>query len=192
MIEPVRLYRDHPQDRVAVVSVTSAYDREGEWLLRVARGASTAALQSAGVYGPYGGAELRARFDGVVDGLRAEGFEASGLVLTLAELQDPSRKRRALAARRLGWRLRGASSKDAAAAVDGLLAAAEVATEELCPIRDALGRIGDPRAIPLLRKYAERKLLSRRRSGVARPASSRGTAGSSVRARVRSYGRSDR
>ncbi len=168
MIEPVRLYRDHPQDRVAAVSVTPAFDREGEWLLRVARGASAATLQSAGVYGPYGEAELQARFDGVVDGLRAEGFESSGLVLTLAELQDPSRKRRALAARRLGWRLSGggASSKDVTAAVDALLAAGDKATEELCTILDALGLIGDDRAIPLLRKYAERKLLSRRRSGV--------------------------
>ena len=40
------------------------------------------------------------------------------------------------------------------------------ATEELCTILDALGWIGDDRAIPLARKYAERKLLSRRRSGV--------------------------
>src|SRR5262249_55916545 len=37
---------------------------------------------------------------------------------------------------------------------------------ELCPILDALGRIGDARAIPSVRAYATRKLLSRRRSAV--------------------------
>src|SRR5262249_2509018 len=37
---------------------------------------------------------------------------------------------------------------------------------ETCAILDALGAIGDKRAAPVLREYAERKLLSRRRSAV--------------------------
>lgn len=79
--------------------------------------------------------------------------------MILAELKAPDRKTRALAARRLGWRREQE-------AVPALLEAATVARDELCSILDALGWIGDERAVPLAREYAARKLLSRRRSGV--------------------------
>ena len=104
MIDPVRLYRIHAEERAAIVSVAPAYADEGKWLVRVARGPTMASLGSAGVYGPYDVDVLAQRFQEAVDSLRGEGFDTSGLTLSLAELEDPSRRRRALAARRLGWR----------------------------------------------------------------------------------------
>ncbi|MFN7974824.1 MAG: HEAT repeat domain-containing protein [Acidobacteriota bacterium] len=157
MIAPVRLYRAEGEARIAVVSV--ARSTAGAWVVRVARGRPRAPLSLGQVYGPYAEVDLEARFQEAVALLRKEGFDRSGLALTLADLKAPARKRRALAALRLG-RIR------AREAVPHLLAAAENATDEICSILDALGRIGDPAAIPLARKYAERKLLSRRRAGV--------------------------
>jgi hypothetical protein len=74
-------------------------------------------------------------------------------------LEGKSRRKRALAARRLGW-------MQESAAVEALLAAGLKAGEELPTIVDALGEIGDARAIALCRTVAGKKLLSRRRSGV--------------------------
>src|SRR5262249_24109042 len=67
--------------------------------------------------------------------------------------------RRPGAATRLGWRR-------PVEAVGPLLDALTRAVDDMCSILDALGAIGDPRAIPAARIYATRKLLSRRRSAV--------------------------
>src|SRR5262249_50499024 len=63
------------------------------------------------------------------------------------------------AATRLGWRRERA-------AVDALIVALPGAVDDSCAILDALGAIGDPKAIPAIRPYTTRKLLSRRRSAV--------------------------
>ena len=77
----------------------------------------------------------------------------------LEGLNSPDSAVRARAAARLGWRR-------APEAVGPLLDALPRAVDDTCAILDALGAIGDPRAIPALRDYATRKLLSRRRSAV--------------------------
>src|SRR5207248_48309 len=51
-------------------------------------------------------------------------------------------------------------------AFDALAAVLPAAVDEVCSLVDALGIAGDARAVPLVREYAERKLLSRRRSAV--------------------------
>lgn len=77
----------------------------------------------------------------------------------LLQLGGLDRAQRARAALALGWR-------QPAEAADALLAAAASATHEISSVIDALGRIGDVRAISSARAQAEKKLLSRRRSGV--------------------------
>lgn len=160
MIPPLTLYREFGTDQRASLSVEPAFASEGRWLLRLVRGPlgkGPAVLATA--YGPYETDELQARWDELVRSLEAEGYSRSSLVLCLADLHSPSRRRRALTALRLG-RAR------VSAAVDPLLTALAGSTEEACSLLDALGLLGDPRAIPAVRPYAERKLLSRRRSGV--------------------------
>jgi HEAT repeat protein len=77
----------------------------------------------------------------------------------LSKLDDPSSAVRARAALRLGWM----KHPDAAEAILDRLPGA---VDELCSYVDALGDLGDPKAIPAVREIAARKLLSRRRSGV--------------------------
>ena len=158
MLPSIRLYRAKG-DEVATVSVARSVATEPLWLVKLARGKRGGPLGGGTVYGPYPEEVLEARYGEVLDALRAEGFARSGISLTLAALASSSRKERAFAALRLG-RLRAREG------VEALLAAAGSATDEICSILDALGEIGDARAIPLLRKHAERKLLSRRRSAV--------------------------
>src|SRR3954451_13457984 len=157
--DPVRLYNPKGPDRVAIVSVEPAKGGAGASLIRLARGPRTGKLGKGSVYGPYPAAELAGRMDEVVATLRAEGFVPSGLASLLEGLASPDRAARARAAARLGWRR-------ATEAVGPLLDALPQAVDETCNLIDALGAIGDPRAVPALRPYAERKLLSRRRSAV--------------------------
>jgi hypothetical protein len=154
----VHLYRPSGADRVAVVSMRPAASGEGVVVL-VSRGKSRKALGT-----PVSSATLdvdaaRTAFAGEVAKLKTEGFLRSGLGTLLTALDGKNRKKRALAARRLGWMRE-------LGAVEALLAVAPKATDELPVIVDALGEIGDPRAIALCRTIAEKKLLSRRRSGV--------------------------
>src|SRR5207249_3533827 len=86
-------------------------------------------------------------------------FLPSGLHALLTALQNPGADVRARAAARLGWRRE-------AEAVDALLGVLPNAVDDTCAILDALGAIGDAKAVPVLREYASRKLLSRRRSAV--------------------------
>src|SRR5206468_7787217 len=74
-------------------------------------------------------------------------------------LAGPSPEKRGKTALRLRW----AGETDV---VPTLLAALPNAVDDLCPIVDALGLLGDRRAIPAIRPLAARKLLSRRRSAV--------------------------
>lgn len=125
----------------------------------IARGPSRDKLSGGTSYGPYGKDELETAFWDAVNQLKSEGFEESGSKLALADLESGSSRDIALAALRLGRQGR----KEA---VDALLAKLPDAGDGICSILDALGAIGDKKAIPTLREYASRKLLSRRRSAL--------------------------
>ena len=94
-----------------------------------------------------------------LDALKGEGFLRSGLGVLLTALESKNKRQRALAAQRLGWMREPA-------AVEALLAAGLKASEEASTLVDALGELGDERAIAFCRTAASKKLLSRRRSGV--------------------------
>src|SRR6266542_2025017 len=157
--ESVHLYNPNGPDRVAVVSVEPSSSDENAYLIRVGRGARSTRLTGGTTYGPYDEEELEPLFIEAVETLRGEGFLPSGLHALLTALQNPGADVRARAAARLGWRRE-------AEAVDALLAALPNAVDDTCAILDALGAIGDAKAVPVLREYAGRKLLSRRRSAV--------------------------
>src|SRR5947209_12353114 len=155
--EPVRLYNPNGPDRVAVVSVEASSSDEDAYLLRVGRGVRSTRLTGGTTYGPYDEEELESLFVEAVETLRGEGFLPSGLHALLMALQNPDAATRARAAARLGWRRE-------TEAVDALLAVLPNAVDDTCALLDALGAIGDSRAVAVLREYAGRKLLSRRRS----------------------------
>lgn len=158
------LYRPHGTDRVAYVVTEPSI--HGGVLVKVSRGPKRASVLTK-MFGPFDASEAEAVAAREVAALRAEGFGTSGLGVALAALDSKKRKRRALAAVRLGWMREPA-------AVEPLLALAQKANEELPVIVDALGEIHagrpfasiDPRVVALVRATAERKLLSRRRAGV--------------------------
>lgn len=158
MISPLHLYRPSGVDRVAIVVVLPSSTGDG-LLVQVARGKTRKTLGAAKVYGPFDEATASAVLAREVAALRAEGYVGAGLGALLTTLSGKSKRRRALAAKRLGW-------ARASGAVEALLAAAAKASDDLPAIVDALGQIGDPRAIPFCRTIAAKKLLSRRRSGV--------------------------
>lgn len=155
----VRLYNPQGSDRVALVSTEPAFGESEGFLVRVARGASLDKLTSGTSYGPYPEDQLLARFDEVVAALTSEGYVESGLQDLLLALDHADSAVRARAALSLGWR-------QSPEAVPVLVAKMDSAVDDLCSILDALGAIGDPRAIEPVRKQAARKLLSRRRSAV--------------------------
>ncbi len=155
----VRFYNPTGGDRVAVVSVQPSWGQKDAHLIQVARGSKSGKLGKGTTYGPYSTADVDARFADAVAALKAEGFWASGLHTLLMALKDSRSVVRARAAARLGWR----RETDA---VDALLAALPTAVDDVCSLMDALGAIGDAKAIPALRQQATRKLLSRRRSAV--------------------------
>src|SRR5262249_20194365 len=157
--EPVRLFNPNGPDRVAVVSVETSATDESAYLIRVGRGARSTRLTGGTTYGPYAEDELEPLFIEAVETLRGEGFLPGGLHALLLNLQSPDARTRARAAARLGWRR-------ATPTVDGLLAALPQAVDDTSAILDALGAIGDTKAVSVLREYAGRKLLSRRRSAV--------------------------
>jgi hypothetical protein len=157
--KPVRLYRPKGPERVALVVAEPVPDRPGMAALWVSRGPRVDALKAADAHGPFPVEEAAGRVNEAVQALRADGFWPSGLHALLTALQDSRSAVRARAAARLGWR----RDRDA---VDDLLAVLPNAGDDTCAILDALGAIGDPKAVPVVRPYAERKLLSRRRSAV--------------------------
>jgi hypothetical protein len=159
MIPPARrFFNPSGPDRVAEVAVEPAADREA-YIISVMRGPSTADLRQVAVHGPYLEDGLAAPFAQAVEDLRGEGFWPGGMLTLLEALDNPAPAVRARAAVRLGWRR-------TPEAVEKLLALLPGSVDETCSLLDALGAIGDPRAVPLVRDYAARKLLSRRRSAV--------------------------
>lgn len=158
MIPAVHFFRVGEGDRLAVASVEPA-SAPGTWLVRVARGKTQGKLTGGTVYGPFPETGLAERFDEVVKKLEGEGFVRAGegeLVMSLSS-DDPGA--RARAALRLGWR------KDQKA-VGALITALEKSKRDAPSILDALGMIGDRSAIAAVRPFAEKQLLSRRRSAV--------------------------
>jgi hypothetical protein len=153
----VRLFNPKGPDRVAVVSTEPAMS--GGLLLRIARGKGPGPLKRGSVLGPYPESEIDAPFDAALADLRVEGFRASGVADLMARLDSPAAGTRARAALGLGWRR-------ATEAVEPILARLPKAVDEVCSYLDALGMLGDVRAVPVLREQASRKLLSRRRSAV--------------------------
>jgi HEAT repeat protein len=159
MIPALRLTRVSGPDRLAIVSVEPSSVGPDLWLVRVARGAKTGALSLGTAYGPYPTATVQARVEDVLAALGAEGFARASHTDLVEALSSPSRAKRARAAVALGWR------RDRAAGT-ALLHAAHDAKHEVPLLLEALGQVGETAAIPLLREYAGRKLLSRRRSAV--------------------------
>ncbi len=158
MLPTARFYNPDGPDRVAEVAVEQATDPDF-FLIQICRGPSAAALRHRATLGPYRGEQVPAQFDDAVRELRREGFWPAGLHALLSDLEDTQPAVRAHAAARLGWR----RNREA---VEKLLAVLSGAIDETCAVVDALGAIGDPRAIPAVRQQAARQLLSRRRSGV--------------------------
>jgi len=157
-LTPIRLYRPHGTHRVAMVSAEPSYTFPDRVMVHVARGATRTTLAETALYGPMTTEEARERVAMEVQQLASDGFGPSGLQ-ALDELKSPQARVRALAALRLGWRRE-------VRAVEPLLALAEKPGEEQSSVIDALAMIGDARAVPVARTEAQRKLLSRRRSGV--------------------------
>lgn len=162
-IPPKKLRRLTGDHRYAIVSVEPATE-PGTFMVRVARGLVKSELNDGTTYGPYPEADLQVPFDMAVKQLTDEGFHeivAGWSQLERLTSNDPTERVRG--AIRLMWRQNKA-------AVDPLLDLAEKAVQgnrgEACIYVDALGRLGDPRAIPIARRLAEKKNLSRRRSGV--------------------------
>ena len=154
----VPLFKPSGPDRVAFVSEFPASGSEG-LLVQVAKGPSRDKLREPKLFGPMTREVADQIFARELEALRAEGFVRGGLADLLLRIESKSRRKRALAARRLGWLRERAGAPP-------LIALAAKANEELPVVIDALGEIGDPLAIPVARAAAERKLLSRRRSGV--------------------------
>jgi hypothetical protein len=154
----VPLFKPSGPDRVALVATFPASGAEG-LLVQVAKGPSRDKLREPKLYGPMTQEVADQIFARELAALRAEGYVRGGLADLLTRIESKSRRKRALAARRLGWLRERAG-------VEPLLALAAKANEELPVVLDALGEIGDPLAIPVARAAAERKLLSRRRAGV--------------------------
>lgn len=160
---PTKLRRLTGDHRYAIVSVEPATE-PGTFMVRVARGLVKSELHDGTTYGPYPEADLQVPFDMAVQQLVEEGFHESVAGWSqIDRLQGNDPTERCRGAIRVMWRQNKA-------AVDPLLDLAEKAIQanrgEACIYIDALGRLGDPRAIPLARRMAEKKNLSRRRSGV--------------------------
>jgi HEAT repeat protein len=145
--------------RVAHVMVVPAPSDPSRFVVRTSRGAESSFLHDITITSPLTADQVEATVASVVVALRADGYLPAGMHADLEALTDERSAVRAHAAQRLGWR------RDPAA-LEPLLEALAQATDDTCAILDALGMIGDPRAIPAVRAFATRKLLSRRRSAM--------------------------
>lgn len=143
--------------RCVVLSVEPATG--GTWMIRIARGETFAAPVGGTAYGPFDAAVLPEQIGVLLQQYVDAGYVQVTAAELIVALQHASPAVRGRAAQRLGWRRE-------AKAVGALLAAAQLAKGDICPIVDALGRIGDARAIEVARGLAGRSQLSRRRSGV--------------------------
>jgi hypothetical protein len=114
-------------------------------------------MSGGSTYGPYPASEVAQRMNEAADQLRAKGYTLSGGYSLLEQLLKTNPTNQARAALRLGWRREKS-------VVDSIVSMLSTAGGEVCSYLDALGLMGDPKAIEAIRPYAARKLLSRRRS----------------------------
>ncbi|MFO0629859.1 MAG: hypothetical protein U0325_30095 [Polyangiales bacterium] len=154
----LHLFNPRGPDRVAAISTREVWGSPGMFTLVVSRGSRRGRLQVGPQVGPVHASLLDAEVQRLVSQLAQEGFAPSGQATRALRLRGTIVRERAQAARAAGW-LRER------ALVDALLTAGAAAGPDLSTVVEALGRIGDARALPLLREEAERKLLSRRRAG---------------------------
>ncbi len=159
MIDPVRLFHPSRPERIALVTVEPASGQPGAFMVQVARGKKRTALTDARMFGPFSAEEVALAHKSIVDGLFGEGYVAGGLGQLLLALKEKNPRTRARAERRIGWR-------GEASAVEPLLQLLDKPKDDVSSVVDALGALGDVRALPAVRAEAERKLLSRRRAGV--------------------------
>src|SRR5262249_9250844 len=145
---PLRLFNPNAKNRVAAMAAVPAGDA---FLITLTRGPLRKAQGKPESFGPFPEAELESQWAFVIGLLRSEGFLPAGVHALLEALPDDGLAKRAPAAARLGWRRERA-------AVDALIAALPNAVDDPCAILDALGAIGDARAIPAVRPYTTRKL----------------------------------
>lgn len=150
----------HAQTNLLALISSEPASTPERWLLRLATGVTPATLSEGKVFGPYSADELEPRAQELLGRMREHGYiERHPQMDLLVKLRSPQSQQRASAAQALAWR-------GVTAAVEPLLELAQTANRELSAVLDALSRLGDPRAIPLARAQAEKKLLSRRRAGV--------------------------
>lgn len=154
----LRLFHPSRSDRIAAVTVAPASQAD-KLIVTVARGKQRNALTDARMFGPFSASEMTLAHKSIVDGLLVEGYVQAGLGPLLLALQEKNPKLRARAAARLAWRKEPS-------AVDLLLKLLDKPKDDVSTVVDALGFIGDAKAIPAVRLEAEKKLLSRRRAGV--------------------------
>ena len=163
-MQSIHLYNPKSVDSLAVIAIEPASSSQ-RWQLRLAVGPRLGELQQGTLYGPYTPEELTERIDELQALLADKGYLPSGSYDLLSALREPSAAIRGRAATRLAW----VGGPDA---VSALLAALPNARDDLCAIIDALGQLGcdthpqRQQVIDTLRPFAERKLLSRRRSAV--------------------------
>jgi len=158
-LSSARFYHPQAVEKVAVLTVQPVAQRPDVFVVRVQRGVLARKLLHTTDSAPVLAAQVAERFAEAEQSLKNEGYYRAGVHALLQELQSPSSLVRGRAAARLGWM----RCRDA---VEVLLARLPQAIDDACSMVDALGAIGDDRAMPALRQQAERKLLSRRRSAV--------------------------
>ncbi len=154
----LHLFNPRGPDRVAAIFTREVWGSAGMFTLVVSRGARRGQMQVGPQVGPVHASQLDAEVQRLVAQLAQEGFAPSGQATRGLRLRHNIVRERAQAARAAGWLRERAS-------VDALMVAGAAAGPDLSTVVEALGRIGDARALPLLREEAERKLLSRRRAG---------------------------
>jgi hypothetical protein len=155
---PARFYHPDADQRVAVLAASPTADRD-LFVIELERGPSAVDLTTTATYGPFERQRVAGEFADLVQSLRDQGYWPASVLAHLEALDSPNPAQRARAALRLGWRR-------SVEAVPKLLALLPGSVDDLCSMIDALGAIGDARAIPGLRPHLTRKLLSRRRSAV--------------------------
>src|SRR4051812_31787322 len=109
----VPLFKPTGPDRVAFVSAFPASGGDqGALLVQVAKGPSRSKLGEPKLFGPMTREVADQIFARELEALRAEGFVRGGLADLLTRIESKSRRKRARAARRLGW-LRERAALDA-------------------------------------------------------------------------------
>jgi hypothetical protein len=131
------------------------------YYVREATGLVPNKLTGGTVYGPFAKAEALSALEQLQLAYVARGYLERKRRDYLQALLQTDRKARARAAIQVGWR-------KPVGALEALLKAAAEATTEISSVVDALARLSDqdPRVIAVASEQAQKKLLSRRRSGV--------------------------